>query len=409
MSERRRRIVYAGYFRFPEGNAAAARVLAIGKALRDSGHEVLFAGAQNEPRSQDRAEDGRCYYQGFEYQSMRETAPEGASRLSRAMCYAGAGRNTARWLGGRDPSSIVAVVIYNALTAYAGRIHQFCRRHDIPLVLDLTEWYEAPKQWRLKSLVRKLDIDWTMQVLNVRARNVIAISSKLADFYRERGLNTIRIPPLVDLDEPRWAATALASASNRPVRFVYAGRTFARKDSVGNLLAAFARLRQRGADAVLELCGLPREEVAASGPQAPEHIRELGNHLVIHGHLPTPADATRVMQSADVLLLVKEPGPLAEAQFPTKLVEYLAVGRPVLLNLTSDIEHYVRDGEQAFVIPDNSPEAIVAGVTSALERRADLPRMALASRACAEAFFDYRQHVEGLASFFNSLEPIRPR
>jgi len=49
-----RKIIYTGAFKFPDGAAAAARVLGVGKALREIGYEVEFAGWEKEEREEDR-------------------------------------------------------------------------------------------------------------------------------------------------------------------------------------------------------------------------------------------------------------------------------------------------------------------------------------------------------------------
>ena len=41
----KRRILYTGYFSFPEGSAASARVMGIGYALREAGYVVDFVPA----------------------------------------------------------------------------------------------------------------------------------------------------------------------------------------------------------------------------------------------------------------------------------------------------------------------------------------------------------------------------
>ncbi len=61
------RVYYVGAFSFPEGDAAAARVLNIGKALRETGFEVIYGGWEKEARLEDKDTDGNSYYQGFRY------------------------------------------------------------------------------------------------------------------------------------------------------------------------------------------------------------------------------------------------------------------------------------------------------------------------------------------------------
>ena len=71
-SDSRREIIYVGGFLFPEGSASAARVLGIGKALRDAGYTVMFAGGEEEGRLEDLRPGEGYFYQGFPYHSTGE-------------------------------------------------------------------------------------------------------------------------------------------------------------------------------------------------------------------------------------------------------------------------------------------------------------------------------------------------
>ena len=48
-----KKILYIGGFELPDKNAAAHRVLAIAKGLRDSGNEVVFMGVSKDNRETD--------------------------------------------------------------------------------------------------------------------------------------------------------------------------------------------------------------------------------------------------------------------------------------------------------------------------------------------------------------------
>jgi len=99
-------------------------------------------------------------------------------------------------------------------------------------------------------------------------------------------------------------------------------------------------------------------------------------------------------------VLLRPPARYAQAGFPTKVVESLALGTPVICNLTSDLGNYIHDGAEGIVCADYQPEDLVAALERALalsvEQRA---AMRAAARARAEAAFDYRQYAAPLADF----------
>jgi glycosyltransferase involved in cell wall biosynthesis len=86
---------------------------------------------------------------------------------------------------------------------------------------------------------------------------------------------------------------------------------------------------------------------------------ELGDRIQVRGQVDH-ASALAAMRSADVLLLVANTTPGAEATVPGKLFEYLAAGRPVLCiapqeSSTSDVLDHTGGG---WLAPANDPVAI---------------------------------------------------
>ena len=243
---------------------------------------------------------------------------------------------------------------------------------------------------------------------NRRGGHVIAVSTYLDNYYRSRGCHVLRVPPLVDLADPKWPKPSRSPGRTPPLCWMYAGSP-GKKDCLDQLLEACWILKQQDAPAVLEIVGTSAEQVAASGPRAAELIGRLGPSLVLSGRLPTPADALQRMAQADLLVVVKYPGRSAEAQFPTKLVEYMVMGRPVLANRTSDVAEYVRDGEEGFLISDFRAESIAAAVQRALRAGPDaLGAMGLRARRRAEECLDYRKFVAPLSGFMDEVLK-RPR
>jgi glycosyltransferase involved in cell wall biosynthesis len=89
----------------------------------------------------------------------------------------------------------------------------------------------------------------------------------------------------------------------------------------------------------------------------------------------------------------------AKAGFPSKVVESLANSTPVLCNLSSDLGLYLRDGENAILASDHTPQAVAL----AMERAAGLSfeerkGMCEAAHNTAKVKFDYRQYQDALAS-----------
>ena len=93
----------------------------------------------------------------------------------------------------------------------------------------------------------------------------------------------------------------------------------------------------------------------------------------------------------------------AKAGFPSKIVESLANATPVMCNYSSDLELYLKDGKEALIAKDHTPEAFAETIRRALLLSAeDKQRMSEHALACAKEKFDYRNYTERLKTFIEN-------
>src|SRR5208282_6294467 len=97
------------------------------------------------------------------------------------------------------------------------------------------------------------------------------------------------------------------------------------------------------------MVGPSRDELARSlGTDAPL-LEALGSRLQFVGRMPH-SEALQTLAGMDFSILLRPNLRYAHAGFPTKLGESLAMGVPVICNLTSDLGMYVRDGQEGIVV-----------------------------------------------------------
>jgi glycosyltransferase involved in cell wall biosynthesis len=398
----RKQIVYTGGFRFPEGDAAAARVLGIGKALRDLGYTVTFAGAEAAGRSSDLNEDGEFWYQGFKYASQDELRSSELGRWARLTRYLRMGHKTAAWLKTQPPGSTQAVFLYNGMSGYQWRLASFCARNHLPLICDITEWYE-PTHWSGGRFdPRGWDVEATLRYWVPRAQGAIVISRYLEQVFVRHGRPVLRVPPLVDLQEPKWEFPTAGTKGTEELRVVYAGDA-GRKDLLANAIRGLSYLGERGKSVRMFIVGPSHDEFASSLGSDSELLNTCRDQVEFTGRLPHRVALQRVAE-CDFSIMLRPHQRFAEAGFPTKLVESLACGVPMIGNLTSDIGMYVRDGIEGIVLADCTPESFAQGLERALSLSPDQRQaMREAARRRAEGSFDYRNWVETIGQFMDAV------
>ena len=92
---------------------------------------------------------------------------------------------------------------------------------------------------------------------------------------------------------------------------------------------------------------------------------------------------------------------MTTAGFPTKFVESISAGVPVLTNLTSNLSDYLRDGANGFVLQNENDNALRDSIDKVLS----LSREEIdAIRASIDrSTFDYRRYVPKVSEFLSDI------
>ena len=168
---------------------------------------------------------------------------------------------------------------------------------------------------------------------------------------------------------------------------VYTGNVHAaNRGEVGELYRAVAELNRLGRSTVLVRTGVNGATGALEGVAPASQVRELG--WVEREQVP------EILAAADVLVQPGEPGAFNDQRIPSKLPEYFAMGRPVVL-ARSHLGLEVRAGEEALVVEAANASEIVRAVRAIGEDRALAERLALGARR----FYERRLRVADGALF----------
>lgn len=184
----------------------------------------------------------------------------------------------------------------------------------------------------------------------------------------------------------------------------YAG-THGTANGLDAVLDAAAVLQRRGVrGAAFALIGDGREK--------PRLRRRVADERLDNVHffdLVSKATYNEVLAELDVGLqtLLDVPG-FHWGTSPNKFFDYLAAGRPVLVNYPGWMSGLVTDHACGIAVPPGDPEAFADAVEALLATRACLPRMGAAARALAEERFSQRLILEDLARFVEERREAAP-
>lgn len=371
-----KKVLYIGGFCMPDGNAAAQRVLGIAKAMRECDCDVRFSGLSRNIISQ--YEDGEI--DGFEYRNYRYPASIGSWQ---------------KYLFGRDGSLFEidnyqpqVVVLYNHPSSAIERIARYCHKKGIKVIADITEWYE-PHGNPIFKAIKGYDTYRRMYKSHVELDGLICISRYLADFYKDRGITVVEIPPLVDVKQDKWHQQGNVNTTS--IHIVYAGSPGAHKDRLDLIL--------NGLDVIVsdldckvnfDIIGITEEQYKATWGDNARHP-----YATFNGRLPHN-EVIKKLLNADFQIFLRPNTLPNRAGFPTKFVETITSGTLPITNLSSNLSQYLDDGKNGFVISSLDPETIRITLKNAIQlSRSEIDKMK-DSLICDR--FDYHNYIEIIAS-----------
>lgn len=315
-------ILYLGGFELPDKNAAAQRVMANAKLLREIGFEVSFIGISKDIQNAPMAVDGF---------------------VSNPVPYPS---NTKEWMHQIftfvETDAIIErkpeyVVLYNFPAIASLRILKACHKYGIKVVYDLTEW-ESNNRWLPADIMRRFDINLRMRYCIKKMDGVIAISRYLYDHYKPY-TNVIMVPPTVDLSAEKWNRNRELTLGEK-IRLVYAGNAgFGVKDRLDIIVRAVVKYPNMQ----LDIIGMTQDNYVLGYGPLPEGC----NNIIFYGRV-SHTKAIKAVQDADFQFLIRDSNRKNNAGFPTKFVESMACCTPIIATFTSNIGDYLRDGENGF-------------------------------------------------------------
>lgn len=392
-------ILYLGLFRFPEGDAAASRVLNNARLFRDLGHSVKILSFGGEYREQDISLDGYVY-DGLHYVITHDIDTH--SWKERFLRYIYPNPNARNYIAANIDSFDI-VVSYNTTLPMNIYLQHICKKHGKKIILDVTEWPDSNE-----LLGGKLCPIYWMSELNMRFiqkhfKNMIPISQFLNRFYSHS--NNILLPPLIDINDTKWNCFKPVDFTSvnhyNGVRIIFAG-TPARKDLLKNLVEAIVQVLNEGQVIQLVVAGVSIEQ--ANQFCAEDILSKYRNNIVFLGRIPQSL-VPSLYHISTFSAIIREPSRKNTAGFPTKMVESMAAGCPVLLNITSDLGDYAIDGENAVLIENYHVCSIKEGLMSILSMTNEkISKMKLCARKTGEQRFDYHNYMEMGLRFINNLK-----
>jgi len=241
----------------------------------------------------------------------------------------------------------------------------------------------------------------------VRYRNLLRIAdgvTVIVDTLRDfvpPGIPVLTLPPGVDLSQYHPQASHAGLREQLMIRpeekvIVYTGsNTFANEAEIRELFLAVQRLNAAGRPTRLVRTGFSSPDFVASLP-ADWATWTIDLGFIEKGRLPG------LLTMADVLVQPGAPGAFNDYRLPSKLPEFLASGRPVVLP-PSNLAALMTDGREAVFLPaSGTPADIADAVARVLADPTLAATLGEQGVFFAHRHFDLAANTRGLADFYSA-------
>lgn len=362
-------ILYVGGFILPDKNAAAQRVVANALMFKELGYQTVFINYSEEVMKCRKTE-----YFGFrcwEFPRKEWIKEHGSINV---FCS----------VFDEIKDSLCAVVAYNYPALALSKIIRVARNENVKVIGDVSEWYSVDGMSPVKSLVKGLDVFWRMRILNKRVDGVIAISDYLARFYRD-SVPVLKIPPTVDSTSSKWVFSPVPDSSNT-LMLVYAGSPARGKERL-DLIVEAVQNASNEIDVCLNVIGITEDQYR----QLYNCLTERIDHVVFHGRV-SHREAVEAVFRSDYSIVIRDNNRVTKAGFPTKFVESISAGTPVICNDHSDLSSYI-DSYGCGILVDF--DSLSSGIVKAG-----------ALKGCFSidrGLFDYRRFCQASREFFDQI------
>lgn len=381
-------ILYVGFFSLPDKDAAANRVMNNAKALRECGHNVIFIDEQVDYEYES-IEQSLHIINGFETWTVRR--PDSKIDFLRKMVSIASIKTV---IGTLEKVDMIIAYNYPAIALF--RLKTFCKRNNIILVSDCTEWYSGKEYSFPLSMLSAIDSFLRMCIIQKKLDGLICISEYLADYYK-RVPHTLVVPPLVDTEGEIWSSEPVPFDGNK-LNLVYAGNPGKSKEHLLPIIESIDKSTNKQS-IVFRIVGITKEQflsIYSNNTILPEGSDEW---LIFLGR-KTHSETINIIKSSDYMIFIRDRNRVTMAGFSTKFVEAITCGTAVITTDTGELKKYIEKLNAGYLVnSDDRLREILSQDLNILYEQAKI-------RDDDSRVFDYRRYLQlfddWLAGFMNN-------
>jgi len=219
----------------------------------------------------------------------------------------------------------------------------------------------------------------------------VAISDSLvalAQQYMKPSAKILKVPIVVDFDE--YYLEDKSAESQVPYIF-HSGSLYEQKDGIIGMIEAFGKACQRIHKPIKFICTGNKEKSPHSKEiDALIDKYQLKDRLIFTGFISNEI-LKEYLQKASIVIINKTPNQQNTYCFSTKLGEYMAVGKAIIITRVGEAMNWLTDGKDAVIIPPCENDLLADAIVRLFYDDTLRQHLGEKARVTCKQCFDYKE------------------
>lgn len=344
-------IVFISSLQYPEGGAPANRHLAYAKGLCELGNEISFVltSIQSDKNKIHLIQNINFVY--IEHvKNFKKQNENFAIRLF--LKYKSYIKCKEYLIALKKKKSIDILVLLDSTTIELFPILRVANRLRICVIHERTEY---PFIFGHDNFIGKLNLWLYYKIVLPRFNGLFVISEALKKHFFQEAKFQKPIAIINMIVDPSRFEFKSGTINSEYSYIAYCGSMEGDKDGIGTLIRAFGKAINTSsfcADLRLKLIG------DISNDKLVQNLKQIAldsnclDQIILTGKVQR-SYIPELLSNSKALVLARPANKQAEGGFPTKLGEYLATGKPVIITRVGEIENFLINGVNSFLAQPN--------------------------------------------------------
>ena len=387
---------------FPNGMAATNRTKCFAKAIISQGLscKVLIYTRTERYGKKPKNIDGKGVFEGIPFQYMGKTPLRGKNPYIRKLHDLADKFRLLSYLFQHLKKNDIVISVVGQDADFVQTLIKLIHFKQAKFVRELCELPYGTGKETPKAIKKR---DYILKKQFPSCDGIIAISDKLMNLAKEYASNKchiIKIPILVDFE--KYYIPDKSSDATTPYIF-HSGTLYEQKDGVLGMFEAFGKACNNLSEQIHFIStGNPKES-----PQHHEILSiinqyNISDKLTFTGYLYRE-QISDYLSKASLVVINKHPNPQNLYGFSTKLGEYLAAGKPVIITNVGEAMNWLKDGESAYIVEPNDTDSLAKAIVDAFQNSEKRKAIGKNGQKVCKENFDFRNYGEKIGLFFQEI------